>query len=90
MLLVVCYIIHNIECTFCNIIATLFLIVGSAVLNAYYGAGTGFIHLDGVQCTNSQTDLLQCSNSNRIPNCVHAQDAGVNCTGKCITVSALI
>ena len=56
-------------------------LAGYAVLNGYYGAGTGFIHLDDVQCTSSQTDLLQCSSSSSLPNCVHAQDAGVNCDG---------
>lgn len=48
--------------------------------NAYFGAGTGAIVLDNVQCTGSETTLLSCT-SNPIGNhnCVHSEDAGVEC-----------
>ena len=56
---------------------------GMAFSNAYFGAGTGPIVLDEVQCTSSASQLLECS-SNPIAthNCLHSADAGVGCEGE--------
>lgn len=55
---------------------------GEAVGGAAFGAGSGPIFLDDVQCTSSESSLLSCS-SNPIGSndCVHSQDAGVICEG---------
>ncbi|XP_071944172.1 scavenger receptor cysteine-rich domain superfamily protein-like [Antedon mediterranea] len=43
-----------------------------------YGSGEGPIHLDEVQCTGNETDLLQCD-SQRENDCEHSEDAAVSC-----------
>ena len=45
-----------------------------------FGQGIGSIHLDNVQCIGSETSLLACSYSDT-HNCVHFEDAGVECRG---------
>ena len=46
--------------------------------SAFFGAGTGPIVLDDVQCSGNETNLLNCIfNSNH--NCFHFEDAGVMC-----------
>ena len=47
--------------------------------NAYFGQGTGPIHIDNVGCSGSESVLVQC-NHLTIDNCVHAEDAGVRCS----------
>ena len=51
---------------------------------AYFGQGTGPIWLDEVQCTGSETHLVNCTNEGiGIHNCGQHEDAGVQClTGK--------
>ena len=48
---------------------------------AHFGAGIGPIHLDTVQCSGSESSLIQCPKSS--VNCTngHSQDAGVRCQG---------
>ena len=42
--------------------------------------GTGRIWLDNVQCTGIETTLISCPrNALGDNNCVHSEDAGVNC-----------
>ena len=57
-------------------------LTGDAVANqyAYFGQGTGYIWLDNVQCTGSETHLVNCTNEG-IGNhdCKHREDAGVQC-----------
>ena len=49
---------------------------------AYFGEGTGPIHIDDVQCGGGENNLLECNyQSNH--NCFHSDDAGV----RCVTVS---
>ena len=55
--------------------------------NAFFGAGTGAIYLDNVQCNGSEPTLLSCAaNPIGTHNCAHSEDAGVECqpavTGK--------
>ena len=46
----------------------------------HFGGGSGPILLDEVQCTGSETDLLQCPHDGiEIHNCFHSEDAGVKC-----------
>ena len=56
----------------------LVLIGALANSNAQFGQGTGNVHLDNVQCNGSESSLLACSYAS-VDNCVHAQDAGVQC-----------
>ena len=58
---------------------------GKAYSNAVFGAGTGPIFLDDVQCTSSASQLLECSSSPILThNCQHSADAGVECEGEII------
>ena len=58
---------------------------GIAYSNAHFGAGTGCIFLDDVQCSSSSSQLLECSSSPILThNCQHSEDAGVGCEGMLI------
>ena len=58
---------------------------GIAYSNAHFGAGTGPIFLDDVQCSSSSSQLLECSSSPILThNCQHSADAGVGCEGRFI------
>jgi len=50
--------------------------------NAHFGAGTGPIHLDSVDCNGHESNLLDCLHSS-VVNCTlgHSEDAGVRCQG---------
>ena len=54
-----------------------------AVTNAYYGRGNGTVWLDNVECTGTETDLVNCSHNSFgvvASNCLdHHNDAGVVC-----------
>ena len=60
------------------------LSAGQALLNAYFGQGTGPIVLDNVGCTGSENQLLACSSTPIFTfssNCAHSEDVGVRCEG---------
>ena len=47
---------------------------------AFFGQGSGPIHLDDVQCTGSERRLVDCTYT-AIDNCLHFKVAGVRCQG---------
>lgn len=53
-----------------------------AFSSAYFGAGTGPIHLDGIDCLGNEGSIIDCSHSPTVT-CTngHLQDAGVRCQG---------
>jgi deleted-in-malignant-brain-tumors protein 1 len=58
--------------------------------NAFFGQGTGRILLDNLGCAGTETRLVDCPhNGIGIENCVHAEDAGLRCAGKCIKSSKI-
>ena len=62
----------------------LYSTAGEALLNAYFGQGTGQIVLDDVQCTGWENQLLACRGSPILDvssNCDHSDDAGMRCEG---------
>ena len=62
----------------CTLLSTDAVAFGSA----HFGAGTGTIYLDGVSCTGSETNLIDCSRSPSISCSLgHSEDAGVRCQG---------
>ncbi|XP_063966830.1 uncharacterized protein LOC129277690 isoform X10 [Lytechinus pictus] len=52
---------------------------GVARREAYYGKGEGSISLTALECDGSEASLFDCPNGGLGSNCVHAQDAGVEC-----------
>ena len=60
----------------------LYSVGGITYRSAYFGAGTGPIFLDEVQCSLSASQLLECSSRPILShNCLHTDDAGVGCEG---------
>ena len=59
---------------------SLFDIGAIGVGSATYGQGVGLIHIDDVQCDGDESDLFACSYTTN-HNCIHAEDAGVQCVG---------
>ena len=64
----------------------------TAVLFAAFGAGTGSIWLDNVQCVGSESSLSNCpANAIGTHNCAHSEDAGVRCVvGKLVRCINLV
>ena len=59
-----------------------------AIPRAFFGEGTGRIHLDDVNCERTETSLMQCQSSEvSNHNCGHSEDAGVICIGELRTIS---
>uniref|UniRef100_A0A8C6WR36 SRCR domain-containing protein n=1 Tax=Neogobius melanostomus TaxID=47308 RepID=A0A8C6WR36_9GOBI len=58
----------------------------AALQNAAFGQGTGRIWLDNVRCFGFEPSITDCGhNGFGNHNCVHAEDAGIICEGKCST-----
>ena len=54
-----------------------------AFSNAHFGAGTGPIYLDNVDCSGSESNLIDCQHSPSVYcRYGHNEDAGVRCQGK--------
>ena len=53
------------------------------IRGAYFGEGSGPIHLSRAECKNNDTRLINCTiNKTGINGCVHSEDVGVICMGK--------
>ena len=50
--------------------------------NSFFGEGTGSILLDDLECTGSESRLVDCYRQSDDNNCGHKEDAGVRCTGE--------
>ena len=50
-----------------------------AYSGAYFGLGSGPIHLDDVRCTGSEAALINCTYDPITSDCSHYEDAGVQC-----------
>ena len=56
-----------------------FITIGAVALSfGHFGVGSGRINMDDVQCTGDEDALINCT-YNSEHNCVHAEDAGVQC-----------
>ena len=55
----------------------------SAAAQAYslsqFGAGSGLIALDNVDCRGNETLLINCPHDSDTSDCFHFEDAGVSC-----------
>ena len=56
--------------------------IGIPTRGAYFGEGSGPIHLSRAQCSNRDSRLTDCTiDKTGINGCVHSEDAGVICMG---------
>lgn len=65
--------------------AKYFIVVdrGIPTRRAYFGEGSGPIHISRTRCTSSDTRLTDCTiDRSGINRCEHDEDAGVICAGK--------
>lgn len=61
--------------------------VKTAKTSSFFGEGQGSIWLDDVNCIGNETSLLHCQRpAFGENNCGHGEDAGVICSGTCISV----
>ena len=74
---------HNPSARERYVISHVIIAGGIAFSNAQYGAGTGPIFLNNVQCTSSKSTLLLCASDPilSVSTCTHSRDAGVRCEG---------
>ena len=56
---------------------------GRAYSSAHFGTGSGPIFLDYVQCSTTNSQLLECPSRPILSHyyCLHSDDAGVGCEG---------
>ena len=53
---------------------------GKAKIEAYYGAGSGQIWLDSLECSGNEDTLSECPHEGwGSHDCSHSEDAGVQC-----------
>ena len=58
-----------------------------AFSRAHFGAGSGPIHLNNVDCSGSETNLINCSQNSLFScNSGHSADAGVRCQGRKLSI----
>ena len=80
------YLYNAVYC--CTLLSTDAVAFGSA----HFGAGTGTIYLDGVSCTGSENNLIDCSRNPSVSCSLgHSEDAGVRCQGTfhaCVNTSS--
>ena len=66
-----------------SLIIAMYISTGAVPFSAaHFGAGTGPIYLDNVECSGSESRLIDCSHSSFV-SCHggHSEDAGVRCQG---------
>ena len=74
---------HKYDCgliifTWCDLV----YVGGRPYTHGHFGAGSGPIFLDDVQCTSTSSQLLECPSRPILShNCLHSADAGVGCEG---------
>ena len=61
-----------------------------AYSGAFFGTGSGPIHLDDVACTGSEAALINCTYDASTVDCSHFEDAGVQCQSKKIFILSQI
>ena len=61
-----------------------------AFSNTQFGAGTGPVYLDGVDCSGSENNLTDCSRSSFVSCYYSYRGAGVRCQGTYCGCSILI
>ena len=73
---------HNLVCQYAMYLMMSFLVSlylgATSQTDAFFGAGTGPIHLGSVQCDGTEANLVECPRGNT-DLCTHADDAGVTC-----------
>ena len=61
--------------------------------SAFFGPGTGPIHIDTSQCAGTESNLLNCTFEQHTGDCNHLEDASVRCasvaTGKLLVSQCL-
>ena len=57
-----------------------FIFIGSQALSGFqgFGAGSGSILMDDVQCSGTESRLVDCTHTSR-HDCEHSEDASVRC-----------
>ena len=66
----------------CLLLVHVLFVDSTAYYEAAFGAGSGDIFLENVQCSSSSSQLLECQSSQLLAsNCDHNNDAGVGCEG---------
>ena len=63
----------------CMIFCATFTTGATAHTDAYFGEGSGPIHLDFVQCSGSEYNLTECEIRNDRDRTSHSFDVGVKC-----------
>lgn len=61
-----------------NFVFLLIIIGAKAHSFGHFGVGSGRINMDDVECTGDEDNLLNCTYSSE-HNCLHFEDAGVEC-----------
>lgn len=62
-------------------------LIGAEVVFTGFTNGIGAIWLDDVRCIGTEANLNSCGHPEfGAHNCVHSEDAGVNCQGQCYEV----
>ena len=60
-------------------------------IGSHYGAGSGQIWLDDVQCNGTEKHISECSHGGwGIVNCEHSEDVAVSCTGDSSSIGTTI
>ena len=56
---------------------------GTATRHAQFGSGTGLVWIHQVGCLGNESKLSHCIHpgAGNVGNCLHTQDAGVQCSG---------